>query len=143
MGKLKKLSMITVVVVGLLVGGLMAAPASAYFTDQATVTINGNTGSVDIHCTYKVNLPSDMQPGHVYWVKVHIHEQGVCPVKLWTKVTNIPWFLNVYVYPPTVAILKYCQTAVFDIKVVMPSTVGDSAQNKPVALYFTVYAQNL
>lgn len=143
MGKIKKLSMITVMAVGLLTMGLMAAPASAYFTDQATATITGKTGSVNIHFTYKVNLPQDMQPGHVYWVKAKIHEQGVCPVKLWTNVTNVPWFLKVYVYPPTVAILKYCNTAVFNIKVVMPSWVGNTAMNKPVALYFTVYAQNL
>lgn len=136
-----------VLVIGLavciLAVGLVAAPASAWFSDTVTTTITGGTGSVNIHRTFKVNLPNDMQPGHVYWAKVKIHEQGVCPIKLWTDVTNIPWFLEVYVYPPKVAVLKYCQTAVFDIKVVVPSSVGNSAQNKSVALYFHVYAQNL
>jgi len=127
----------------LLAVGLVAAPASAWFTDTVKTTITGGTGSVDIHRTYKVHLPPDMQPGHVYWVDVWIHENGVCPVKLWTKVTNIPSFLKVSVSPPTVAILKYCQTAKFKIRVEMPSWVGNTAMNKAVALYFYVYAQNL
>ena len=128
-------------VAGLLVGSL-AVSSQAYFTTNATTNVVGHTGYVQLTAPCKVILPSDMQPGH-YWVRqLKLHNSGKCPVRVVVKLDGVPSFLRVTITPSYIGNLNPCQVRIFTLRVEIPSSIGNPAQNKPVSFRIHFYGRN-
>lgn len=113
---------LTIAVVAACLVLLVSGTACALFTDTATVTVRGTTGTVDIVTRGNVRISDTFQPGDTQYVYLRVHNAGTCPIKItdYRVINPFPSWLGVDIVHTSTLFLKHCEYAYFRLYVYIP-----------------------
>jgi len=139
----RKKRLVIAAIAAVMLISLMSGIAGARFTDEATATMSGRTGYVNIR-TWNVTLTNKFQPGDTQYVWLRVHNNGNCPVKITSAtIKGLPGYLGVrWAERPVNRVFRYCQSLYFKFYVHMPAS-ATKPQNVPFSFRIVFHAENV